>query len=249
MARRRYRYREPIPSFRNLPPEMQAIIGLSIVIFLVWVFVINPLIEWTKKHIITIIVISVIIIGLIIIGFIFYWKHKKKKEEEKRVFEEGQIAKGLVKFVDRFGNEKWGKAKEVEVWRKEDEEAKIKESLFHRIIESVKKFEPSKKYGHEFGYHTELQGWLKSNFPSAKVELQTGASRPDIVIDNIAIEVKGPTDNRALDTLATKCLKYSHYYPHLVIVLFEPIFSESNYSEIVKGIKKYFPSVEVIKKD
>lgn len=171
------------------------------------------------------------------------------KEAEKQAFEEEQKAKGLVKFVDRFGNEKWGKPNEVERWKKEDEEAKIKESLFNQVVESIKKFQPSRKYGNEFGYHTELQGWLKSHFQNARVELQTGASRPDIVIDNIAIEVKGPTDNQALNTLTTKCLKYSHYYTHLIIVLFEPIFSESNYSEIVEGIKRHFPNVEVIRKD
>jgi len=81
------------------------------------------------------------------------------------------------------------------------------------------------------------------------MEIQTGASRPDIVIDEIAIEVKGPTDNQALNTLTTKCLKYSQYYKHLIIVLFEPQFSESNYWEIVNGIKTYSPHVEVIRKD
>lgn len=129
------------------------------------------------------------------------------------------------------------------------EEAKIKETLFYKVAESIKNFPPSRRYGNEFAYHTELQGWLKSQFREAKVEIQTGASRPDIVIADIAIEVKGPTDTQALNTLATKCLKYSQYYTHLIIVLFEPRFSESNYSEIVEGIKRYFPNVEVIRKD
>jgi len=135
-------------------------------------------------------------------------------------------------------------------YRKERKEAEniMKTTLFYKVVEATGRFEPSRRYGNEFGYHAELQGWLKSHFPDAKVELQTGSSRPDIVIRDIAIEVKGPTDNQALNTLTTKCLKYSHYYSHLIIVLFEPTFSESNHNEIVNGIKRHFPTVEVIRK-
>lgn len=168
---------------------------------------------------------------------------------DKEQFEEDQKAKGIVKFIDRLGNEKWGTQKEMEKWKKEDKEAEIKESLFYRVVESIEKFKPSRNYGNEFGYHTELQGWLKAHFPSAAVEIQTGASRPDIVIDNVAIEIKGPTDNRALDTLTTKCLKYTHYYPHLAIVLFEPCFSETNYKEIAEGIKRFSTNIKIIRKE
>lgn len=248
--RRQKYYREPEVSFSDLPPWAQALVGIVILGILAWIFVINPFIEWAKQNIITIIVLSVIIVAVLITGFVFYWKHEKRKEAEKQAFEEEQKAKGLVKFVDRFGNEKWGKPSEIEKWEKEDKEAKIKESLFNQVVESIKNFEPSRKYSNEFGYHTELQGWLKSHFQNSRVELKTGASRPDIVINNdIAIEVKGPTDNQALNTLTTKCLKYSIYYTHLIIVLFEPLFSESNYSEIVEGIKQHFPNVKVIRKD
>ena len=182
-------------------------------------------------------------------------KVKKKLLEEKRrirveeEFRKFQEAKGLVEFIDRFGNKKWGRRKEVEIWVKEDKEAIIKESLFSKVIDTIKEFEPSRKYGNEESYHAELHGWIKKSFPQAKIEYQKGASRPDIVIDDVAIEVKGPTDSQALDTLTTKCLKYSHYYKNLIIVLFEPKFSERNYYEIVSGIKKYFPNVKVIRKD
>lgn len=127
------------------------------------------------------------------------------------------------------------------IWKKG--EAKSKETLFSMVVETINIFQSSKKYGNEFGYHTELQGWLKAHFPSAKVEVQTGASRPDIIIDNIAIEVKGPTDNRALDTLTSKCLKYLNHYSQFIIVLFEPRFSKSHYSEIEAGIIKHAESI------
>ena len=90
---------------------------------------------------------------------------------------------------------------------------------------------------------------MKSKFPSARIEIQTGASRPDIVIEDIAIEVKGPTDNNALDTLTTKCLKYSRYYNKIILCLFEPVFSESNFREIEAGIEQHFPHVRVVRKD
>ncbi len=125
----------------------------------------------------------------------------------------------------------------------------VPESLFFKVIKSVKKFESSNKWSFEEGYHGELIGYLKLKFPNVIAEHQTVSSRPDIVIENIAIEVKGPTDNRALDTLTTKCLKYSQHYAHIIIVLFEPRFSESHYNEIYKGIKKHFPHVEVIRKN
>jgi hypothetical protein len=128
-------------------------------------------------------------------------------------------------------------------------ELNAKEELFYKIIKSIKDFKTFKEYNNEESYHAGLYGWLKNQFPNAKAEFQVGASRPDIVIDDIAIEVKGPTDNQALDSLTTKCLKYEQYFKHLIIVLFNPVFSELNYREIASGIKKHFPHVEIIRKD
>jgi hypothetical protein len=97
-------------------------------------------------------------------------------------------------------------------------------------------------------YHTELQGYLKAKFPEALFEFQIGASRPDIVIGDIAIEVKGPTRSQDLDTLARKCMKYGQHYQHLTMVLFEPQFSQNEFTETETGLKKYFPQVELITK-
>ncbi len=125
---------------------------------------------------------------------------------------------------------------------------KIKKTLPYKIYKTIKEFEPSQKYNQELGYHAELQGWLKSKFPNAKAEVQTYSSRPDIVIGNVAIEVKGPTDDTALSTLGSKCLKYSQHYKHMIIVLFRPNFSNRNYNELMKGMEKHFPHIKVIKK-
>ena len=169
-----------------------------------------------------------------------------------------------VRFVNYLGEEKLVAMDELEAARKEDEtqfalgvqklisEQRRKDnesSLLNSVVEAIQEFKPSRRYHNEFPYQAELQGWLKSRFPGSKIEIQTGASRPDIVIENIAIEVKGPTDNRALETLTSKCLKYSGYYDTIVMALFEPVFSESNFREIEAGIKRHFPHVRVIRKD
>ncbi len=236
------------PTIGDLPPWAQILLVVLVFVVMLWFFVIQPFIKWIDENTWLALFIGIVILSLLAAAVMLYLKHQKQKEAERIAFEKEQKSKGLVLFKDRHENEKWGKPDEVEAWRREEQIQIEKESIFNRIIEQIERFEPSRRYGNEFGYHTELQGWLKSKFQDAKVELQTGASRPDIVINDIAIEVKGPTDNQALNTLTTKCLKYSHYYKHLIIVLFEPIFSESNYDEIIAGIEKYFPNVKVIRK-
>lgn len=165
--------------------------------------------------------------------------------EQRQRYAEEQRTKGLVEFVRYDGTSLWGSPGQVEEWRRKEEE----ESLPRRVVKEIEVFRPSRRYHNEFSYQTELQGWLKSKFPSSRIEIQTGASRPDIVIEDIAIEVKGPTDNRALDTLTTKCLKYSGHYRTVILALFEPVFSESNFREIEAGIKRIFPHVFVVRKD
>lgn len=116
------------------------------------------------------------------------------------------------------------------------------------IISEIEKFTPSKNWSSEEGYQGELQGYLKHKFLSSRVEVQIGASRPDIVIDNIAIEVKGPTDDNAINSIPTKCLKYSKHYDYLIFVLFRPTYSKRNYDAIMKDLKIHFPNIEIITK-
>jgi hypothetical protein len=89
---------------------------------------------------------------------------------------------------------------------------------------------------------------LSKTFPSARIEEQRGSSRPDIVIDNIAIEIKGPTKSQDLKTIADKCMRYGEHFPDgIIIVLFEVKVNDRYYKEWLEGIKKYFPQVEVIR--
>lgn len=243
--------------------EIDPIAGLIIIIILgicfAWIYIIKPIIDWIIDLINQVInlvtqnidIIIIVILFAIILLAVWLRKRqhvKKQRDFERRKYVEEQTAKGLIKFSDRFGKEKWGSREETEEWKRHDEEEKLKESLLNRVHESINDFKPSRKYKNEFGYHTELQGWLKAHFPSAKVEIQTGASRPDIIIDHIAIEVKGPTDSQALNTLTTKCLKYSKYYTNIICVLFEPSFTDKNFKEIKEGIDRTFPNVSIIVK-
>ena len=136
----------------------------------------------------------------------------------------------------------WLAIKYLEMRKKREAE------LFYQVVKSIEEFEPSKNWSSEEGFQGELQGVLKGKFPRSQVEVQTGASRPDTVIEDIAIEVKGPTDDQAINSLGSKCLKYTQHYHNLIIVLFRCSFSESNYNEILEGMKKLFPNVKVIRK-
>ena len=243
----------------EIDPAAAFVIFVIACICFAWTRIIKPIIDWIIDLINQVInlvtqnidIIIIVILFAIILLAVWLRKRqhvKKQRDFERRKYVEEQTAKGLVKFSDRFGKERWGSLEEIEEWKRRDEDEKMKESLLYRVSESIENFKPSRRYRNEFGYHTELQGWLKAHFPSAKVEIQTGASRPDIIIDHIAIEVKGPTDSQALNTLTTKCLKYSKYYTNIICVLFEPSFTDKNFKEIKEGIDRTFPNVSIIVK-
>lgn len=194
---------------------------LAVIAFaIIWTFVLDPIFTWATRNLVLVLIALVASGGLVAVGWNKYRQIVRHRE--------------LVK---------WKAAREQEIARRREVG-----QLVIDLEKAIQRFEPSRRYGNEFGYHTELQGWLKSRFSNAKVEIRTGASRPDIVVGDVAIEVKGPTDTNALNTLTTKCLKYSRYYNHLIIVLFEPRFSERNYAEILSGIQTNFPQVSVIRK-
>jgi len=164
-------------------------------------------------------------------------RHKIEEEEQKKaVFESEQIAKGFVKIKNGEGKN---------IWLSKDEA----NEQFLEVLKSINEFRHSKNYSSEEGYHAELYGWLKARFKNAKTEERIGSSKPDISIGNVAIEVKGPTDDNAINTLPAKCLKYLKHYDYLIFVLFNPHFSENNFREIAEGIEKYHPGVIIIRKE
>jgi len=165
---------------------------------------------------------------------------KRIREENKRkeLYEKKQISKGLVIHMG-----KWGTQKEIKRWKDEE----YKKSLPYLIQKEIESFKPSRNWGTEEGYQGELQGWIKTKFPNSQVEIQRGRSRPDIVIGEIAIEVKGPTGSNELSSIADKCMRYALHFEHLIIVLFDVRVSHHLYQEWLQALKKQHPKVVVIK--
>jgi uncharacterized membrane protein YuzA (DUF378 family) len=199
------------------------IVGLA----LIWQFIIQPLMGWFNESIINQVLGSILILifGILLVfvgyhGLKYFLEYKKAEEQEKKNKEQ----------------------------KKKEKEAKYKATLFYKVSTSIKKFTPLRKHKQEYGYHTELQGWLAREFPNTKVEVQTGSSRPDIVIENIAIEIKGPTTPQDLISLQDKCSRYYQYYDRLIVVLFNPQYSKRRFEETERGIKKHFPKTELIEK-
>ena len=135
--------------------------------------------------------------------------------------------------------------------RKNEEAIKKKYGdLFLSVINEINVFKPLlPDYENELPYHIDLARWLQAKFPMLKVELQRGSSRPDIVIEDIAIEIKGPTYEEGLQSIADKCLRYHHHFKKMIVVLFDIQTKTSRFfNEWEEGLKKHFPDVMVIKK-
>lgn len=93
--------------------------------------------------------------------------------------------------------------------------------LFLRDLESkIREFKPSQYYKEEKFYQVELIGFLKNNYPNSKIEESRDYKRPDITIDDIAIEIKGPTRMSCLKTLPDKINSYLPTWNYLFFVLF-----------------------------
>ena len=116
----------------------------------------------------------------------------------------------------------------------------MKDELAFKVWHSIEVFKPSRYYELESGYHNELFNWLNKDFSQAEWESPTSrrASRPDISIGNIAIEVKGPTGNRELDTITHKAIRYRNHYDIVLFVLFSPHFTNEHFDDIKKGMKR-----------
>lgn len=144
--------------------------------------------------------------------------------------------------------EKIDKDKAEQEFKKLSENANIDE-MVKDVANAIKNFKPSQNYKFELPYQAELVGWLKHKFPSAVIEKQRGSARPDIVVGGIAIEVKGPTRDKDLVTIADKCLRYSKYFRQgIIIVLFNVSVNQYRYKDWLEKLTDTFPQVIVIKK-
>lgn len=119
----------------------------------------------------------------------------------------------------------------------------------YKLLQVINNFKPFTNYSNEQSYQVDLARYLHNLFPNTHIEGERGTTRPDIVIDDIAIEIKGPTSHNDLQSVADKCMRYPQYFSGgLIIVLFNVQVNDNFYSNWLRGITNTFPSVEVVRK-
>lgn len=104
--------------------------------------------------------------------------------------------------------------------QKEQERIENIPSLIQGIEEKIKNFTPLRYYNEEKMYQIELAWFLKSHYPDLDIEQSKDDSRPDIVMWDIAIEIKGPTNKSWLKSLPDKINSYLPKWDYLFLVLF-----------------------------
>jgi hypothetical protein len=171
-------------------------------------------------------------------------ENAQEVQRERERFAQGQRRAGLVPVLGQDGRERWLTPPEAEAFRSR-ELASEDEAL---VRASLQAFQPSMRHDYELPYHMELLGFLRARIPAAEPELQVGSSRPDIVVGHVAIEVKGPTDMAALQTVADKCVRYAQHFAVVIVVLFDVQVSERMYAEWESGIVRAFPHVTLLRK-
>jgi len=132
-----------------------------------------------------------------------------------------------------------------------EQDESLAQTLLIDVQKAIQEYRPARRYYQEILYQDTLVAHLTARLPErdVKIEKQRGSSRPDIIVDNIAIEIKGPTTQQSIDTIASKCMRYKMHFPGgLIIVLFDVQVNDYFYNEWEKGLKRTFPDVIVIKK-
>ncbi|MEF2174825.1 MAG: hypothetical protein V3575_00010 [Candidatus Absconditabacteria bacterium] len=112
--------------------------------------------------------------------------------------------------------------------------------LLNDLVNEINTFKPLRKYNQEMPYQIELSGFLKKTYKGLKIEETKGNARPDIIVENIAIEIKGPTNPKDLGTIADKIIKYFKYYDFMIVVLFSIEIQEKDYLMWKTGILEHF---------
>jgi tetratricopeptide (TPR) repeat protein len=121
--------------------------------------------------------------------------------------------------------------------------------LLQELIQVIKDYQPVKPFKNEFLYQTNLCTYLQGKIPGGiGFEVQKGSSRPDLVVGEIAIEIKGPTDHPGLKTIADKINRYSLHWEYLIVVLFDVQVRDRLYNEWYESIMRKNEGVTIIRK-
>jgi hypothetical protein len=230
------------PNPKGIPIWGWALIGVAICA-LIYKLALEPLAQIVKQHALIAVICFLVIIGLTVWACLHLRKRLDQLEEENVKLRNTLLSKNYHEYKDNHDIIRWGTEKEIMEWKKEDK-------LFRDILEAIRLFTPSKRYPREEPYKVELQGCLRTRFRQSKIEIQKGQSRPDIVIDHIAIEVKGPTDDDDLMTIPGKCEKYLKHWEQLIVVFFEREYSPETWDEYIRPLpKQYGYRVELVPKE
>ena len=131
------------------------------------------------------------------------------------------------------------------------EPGEMKDVFSRNVWNEILNFRPSRQYDNEGGYHNELFNYLQNKFHQAQSNKRVGSSQPDIRIEHIAIEIKGPTGKNQLRDLSHKVIRYlaGGHHTLLFIVLFDPQkeISPAYFKDLKDGLLK-IPKVGVITK-
>ncbi len=112
---------------------------------------------------------------------------------------------------------------------------------FIRDLENkISLYKPLRYHSKEEPYQMELAWFLRSHFKTLDIEVSKNDSRPDIVIDNVAIEIKWPTNKWELRTIPDKIIRYLKDWDYLFIVLFKVEVDRDYYEEWVRDIYNTF---------
>ena len=126
--------------------------------------------------------------------------------------------------------------------------SKIGSDPLLELEKAIREFIPHRHYDKEFYFQDTLASYLKAKFEDTEIEVKRGSTRPDIVVEDVAIEVKGPTRDKDLQTIADKCLRYRQHFPNgMICVLFSVYVSKQRYDDWLEGMKRNYPDVKVIR--
>jgi hypothetical protein len=112
-------------------------------------------------------------------------------------------------------------------------------SLMDNVVKEIELYRHPRKQNSEYPYQIGLHGWLSRTFPATAIESIRGSARPDIIIGNIAIEIKGPTHAKDLQTIADKISRYLNNFDKLIIVLFDIQVNPTYLNDYLTGRKLY----------
>lgn len=101
----------------------------------------------------------------------------------------------------------------------------------NKILAEIKSFKQLRNHSSETQHHMEIAGFLKKTFPDLEIEQTSWNTRPDIVISNVAIEIKWPTTSSWLQTLADKIIRYLKHYEYIIVILFNVEVSREDFLE------------------